>query len=263
MAPGWIDCGLNLPPADQLARFKSELDAAEEAGVSRFVIISSNVEESQRAVEFAAQDKRCVVTVGVHPHQAAEVTPSFIADLKALTEHPSVRAIGECGLDYNRNYSPPEAQRRVFAAQVELAIECGLPLYLHERDALADQGAILEPAMASLSAAFTHCFTGDSAALQVYQELGCYIGVTGWVCDERRGQDLANALPGIAQDKLLLETDAPYLLPRTLKPKPKSRTNKSEYIAHIAEHVARLRNQPVDQLQQYTTANAERLFGHW
>lgn len=259
----WTDCGVNLPPDQQLDSFTQQLDAAYEQGVTRFVLIASDVAEARRAVAFAEQDSRCVVTAGVHPHQAAAVSSTFINELRELASHPLVRAIGECGLDYNRNFSPPEDQRRVFAAQVELAIECGLPLYLHERDALHDQLAILSPAMAELSAAFTHCFTGDSASLQAYQALDCYIGVTGWVCDERRGQDLANAVPGISAQRLLLETDSPYLLPRTLRPKPKSRHNKPEYVSHIGEFTANLRGESPVQLATLSRANASRLFGDW
>ncbi|RUO29338.1 hydrolase TatD [Aliidiomarina sedimenti] len=259
----WIDCGVNLPPDNELARFRDELDAAEEQGVGRIVLIASDVAETRRAIAFAEQDPRCIVTAGVHPHQAAQVNDSFIADLKTLSQHPSVRAIGECGLDYNRNYSPPDIQRRVFAAQVELAIETGLPLYLHERDALGDQLAILQPAMAELSAAFTHCFTGDVEALAAYQDLGCYIGITGWVCDERRGQHLAEAVPAIDSSRLLLETDAPYLLPRNVRPRPKSRRNKPQYLVHIATYVAERSAIESGQLQRTTYQNAMRLFGAW
>lgn len=259
----WVDCGVNLPAAQELDSFRMQLDAACEVGVTRFVLIASDLSEARRAIEFAEKDSRCVVTAGVHPHQAASVDDDFIAQLRELIQHPCVRAIGECGLDYNRNYSPPQVQRRVFAAQVELAVETGLPLYLHERDALDDQLAILSPARHAISAAFTHCFTGDSASLQAYQALDCYIGVTGWVCDERRGMDLANAVPGIANERLLIETDSPYLLPRTLRPRPKSRHNQPQHVTHIGEFVAHLRGEDVDQLALASSANAVRLFGQW
>ena len=259
----WVDCGVNLPADTALESFRQQLDDAEANGVSRFVLIASDVAETRRAIEFAQQDPRCIVTAGVHPHQAAHVEDNFIDELRQLAQHPAVRAIGECGLDYNRNFSPPQMQRRVFAAQVELAIETGLPLYLHERDALEDQVAILTPAMAELKAAFTHCFTGDSASLQAYQAIDCYIGVTGWVCDERRGQDLANAVPGIASERLLIETDSPYLLPRTLRPKPKSRQNQPRHVAHIGEFIADLRGESTAQVAYVSSANASRLFGNW
>ena len=259
----WIDCGVNLPSAEAIGEFKAMLDEASHEGVERFVLIATNVDESHRAVEFAEQDDRCVVTVGVHPHQAAQAPADFIVQLKALAQHPRVRAIGECGLDFNRNFSPPDVQRRVFAAQLELAVETQLPVYLHERDALHEQLEMLRPLMANLPGAFSHCFTGGCEALTAYQALGCYIGITGWVCDERRGQSLAEAVPSIDAQRLLLETDAPYLLPRTLKPRPKSRTNHAKHVAHIGAHVAKLRGQKAAELAASTSDNAARLFGAW
>jgi TatD DNase family protein len=263
MSAGWVDAGVNLPADEKLDRFRAELDAATDAGVDRFVLIASDVAETRRVIEFAETDSRCVVTAGVHPHQAGDTTANFIDELRELAQHPAVRAIGECGLDYNRNFSDPADQRRVFAAQVELARELGLPVYLHERDALQDQLAILKPARADLSALFTHCFTGDVHALQAYQELDCYIGITGWVCDERRGQDLAQAVASIDSQRLLVETDAPYLLPRTLRPRPKSRHNQPKHVAHIGAHVGTLRDQSSAEIQALSTHNALRLFGTW
>lgn len=252
-----------MPPQEQLDGFRQSLQRAAEKEVTRFVLIASDLDETRRAIAFAEQDSRCIVTAGIHPHQAAKAPADFIQQLKALAEHPAVRAIGECGLDYNRNFSPPEVQRRVFSAQVELAAELQLPLYLHERDALQDQLAILKPARSELVAAFTHCFTGDNHALEAYQALDCYIGITGWLCDERRGQDLAGAVGYIDSQRLLVETDAPYLLPRNIRPRPKSRHNEPAYLPYIGERLAELTDHPLTQLQQLTTANAQRLFGDW
>lgn len=263
MPASWIDAGVNLPGDDKLERFRAELDAAAAAGVTRFVLIASDVAETRRAIEFAESDARCVVTAGVHPHQAGDTTTDFIDELRDLARHPLVRAIGECGLDYNRNFSTPTDQRRVFAAQVDLACELKLPLYLHERDALTDQLAILRPARDEVPALFTHCFTGDVHALQAYQELDCYIGITGWVCDERRGQPLAQAVSSIDGQRLIIETDAPYLLPRTLRPRPKSRHNQPKHVAHIGAQVASLRDQEPDEVRALSTHNALRLFGTW
>lgn len=263
MSTGWIDAGVNLPPERELERFRRELDNAEAEGINRFVLIASDITETERAIRFAEQDLRCVVTAGVHPHQAASVADDFMVALRDLSQHERVRAIGECGLDYNRNYSPPDIQRRVFAAQLELAIERNLPVYLHERDALNDQVAILAPLRAELKAAFTHCFTGDSDALETYQRLDCYIGITGWVCDERRGQALVQAVPAIDNQRMIVETDAPYLLPRTLRPRPKSRHNQPRYVPHIGESLARLRGQSGNEVQALTRTNTQRLFGVW
>ncbi|WP_113907790.1 TatD family hydrolase [Aliidiomarina celeris] len=257
----WVDCGLNLLSSQFTAPEQVLRDAM--PAVNRFVLISSNLNESAQGIEACERWPGCIVTVGVHPHQADHVQDQELTRIREWAQHPHVRAIGECGLDYNRNFSAPARQRQVFAQQVALAVELQLPLYLHERDALQDQLAILNEHAGHLPPLFVHCFTQGIDALEAYQAFDAYIGVTGWVCDERRGAELQSAVPFIHADRLLLETDAPYLLPRTLKPKPKSRVNRPQYLPHIAEQVAALRQTSVAALAASTTANASRLFGHW
>ncbi|HVJ30057.1 MAG TPA: TatD family hydrolase, partial [Gammaproteobacteria bacterium] len=158
-------------------------------------------------------------------------------------------------------YSPREAQRRAFAAQLELAAEAHKPVFLHQRDAHDELVAMLAPKRASLVGGVAHCFTGGPKELQAYLGLDLYVGVTGWVCDERRGAELRAAVPLIPLDRLLVETDAPYLLPRDLEPPPRGRRNEPQFVAHVLERVAALLEQPVDVVARATTANAERLFG--
>jgi TatD DNase family protein len=137
----------------------------------------------------------------------------------------------------------------------------GKPVFLHERDAHEELVAMLTPVRASLASGVAHCFTGGPEELAAYLELDLYIGITGWVCDERRGAALRAAVPRIPLDRLLLETDAPYLLPRDLAPKPTGRRNEPQFLAHVLERVAALRELPVELVAQASTANAERLFG--
>ncbi|HLV47526.1 MAG TPA: TatD family hydrolase [Aliidiomarina sp.] len=257
----WVDCGINLL-SSQFPERESVLNNSLPQ-VNRFVLIASDVAESEQVAAFNARVQGCIGTAGVHPHHADETTACFTQRLRELAEQKSVRAIGECGLDYNRNFSAPKRQREVFAEQVALAVELQLPLYLHERDALVDQLAILNEHQGQLPPLFVHCFTQGPEALVAYQALDAYIGVTGWVCDERRGVALQQAVPLIKSNRLLLETDAPYLLPRSLRPKPKSRVNEPKWLPHIAETVARLRQTDVHCLATETTANALRLFGEW
>ncbi|CUS48132.1 MAG: TatD family hydrolase [Idiomarinaceae bacterium HL-53] len=258
----WIDCGLNLL-SSQFADPETVLASAVAANVSQFVLISSDLQESEAVAAFCAGRQDCIGTAGVHPHQAEQVADGTLEQLFALAEQPHIRAIGECGLDYNRNFSPPKVQRTVFAKQVEIAVQLQLPLYLHERDATDDQIAILAEHQGSLPPLFVHCFTQGREALERYQAFDAYFGITGWVCDERRGKELAQAVPLIRQDRLLLETDAPYLLPRTLRPKPTSRINYPHYLPHVGEYVARLRETSVKELAEQVNQNAYRLFGEW
>jgi TatD DNase family protein len=172
-----------------------------------------------------------------------------------------VAAIGECGLDYNRDFSPRDKQRECFEAQIDLAAELGKPLFLHERDAFADFSAILKKKRGAVSRAVVHCFTGGEKELETYLELDCYIGITGWICDERRGAHLIPLVKKIPPDRLLLETDAPYLLPRNLPGNKRNGRNEPRYLVHIAAFVAAILGKAPEVLAAETFANSRRFFG--
>jgi TatD DNase family protein len=197
----------------------------------------------------------------VHPHHAVDFDAHTTAALRSLLANPKLVAVGECGLDFFRDYSPREAQRRAFAAQLELAAEVGKPVFLHQREAHEEFLALLEPVRARLAGGVAHCFTGGPAELAAYLELDLHIGVTGWVCDERRGAELRAAVPRIPLERLLVETDAPYLLPRDLTQKPRDRRNEPQFLPHVVARVAALMGRPAELVAEATTANAERLFG--
>ena len=199
-------------------------------------------------------------TAGVHPHHAKDWQAEDYATLKALASSKNVIAIGEAGLDFNRDFSPRPQQEAVFIAQIQLAIELQLPLFLHERDAHERLLAILKNHKDQLPNTVIHCFTGDKTALFNYLDLGCHIGITGWVCDERRGTELQKLVKEIPNDRLMIETDGPYLLPRNLKPKPKSRRNEPQYLPHIARTIADLREESFEAFAQQTTQNTQRFF---
>lgn len=256
-----VDIGLNLG-SDRFDRDRDAVIArALAAGVSRLVLTGTSVAESAEVLRLArAHAPHCLATVGVHPHGAAQLDAAGLERLRALLREPGVAAVGETGLDFNRMFSPAEAQERAFLWQIGLAGETGLPLFLHERDASERQRAILRATRDSWTGGVLHCFTGSRDALFGYLDLGLYIGITAWVCDERRGQELALLVKEIPVDRLLLETDAPWLLPRDLPQKPKDRRNEPAFLPHIAAVVARLRGEDVEALAAATTANAQRLF---
>lgn len=257
-----IDIGANLTHDSFDADREAVLARAAAAGVARIIVTGTTVTSSVQAAALCeAHPERLFATAGVHPHHAAEFDAHTANALKSLLENPKVVAVGECGLDYFRDYSPRDAQRAAFAAQLELAAEVRKPVFLHQRDSHDDFVAILEPARADLVGGVAHCFTGGPRELEAYLDLGLYIGVTGWVCDERRGAELRSAVPLIPLDRLLIETDAPYLLPRDLAVKPQSRRNEPHYLTHVLERVAELLGQPAADVARATTANAERLFG--
>jgi TatD DNase family protein len=257
-----IDIGANLTHDSFDADRDAVLARAAAAGVARIIVTGTSVTSSAQAVALCeAHPRTLAATAGVHPHHAAEFDTHTTAALRRLLANPAFVAVGECGLDYFRDYSPRDAQQRAFAAQLELAAEVGKPVFLHQRDAHADFVAMLEPLRAALAGGVAHCFTGGPQELEAYLALDLYVGVTGWVCDERRGAELRAAVPLIPRERLLIETDAPYLLPRDLVPKPKTRRNEPQLLAHVLERVAMLRNEPAADVARATTANAERLFG--
>lgn len=257
-----IDIGANLTHDSFDADREAVMERAARAGVSHFVVTGADLEHSRAAIDLAARwPGRVSATVGVHPHHAADFDAALEAELNRLLAAPGVAAAGECGLDYFRDFSPRGAQRRAFEAQVELGIRHGLPLFLHQRDAHEDFIAVLDGYEGRLPRTVVHCFTGGAEELEHYLERGFYIGITGWICDERRGRHLLDIVGRIPAGRLMLETDAPYLLPRDLNPRPKTRRNEPMWLAHIAEVVAKARGESIAVLAEHTTAAARTFFG--
>jgi TatD DNase family protein len=257
-----IDIGSNLTHDSFAPDRDAVIARALEAGVRRQIVTGADMVSSNQAATLAAAHPAYLSsTAGVHPHHAQSFDVSRHAELKELLHQPGVVAVGECGLDYCRNFSPPEAQRAAFVAQLKIAADTRKPVFLHQRDAHDDFTAILKDFRAALPGGVAHCFTGGRRELEDYLALDLYIGVTGWVNDERRGLSLRDAVPHIPSDRLMLETDAPYLLPRDLAPRPKSRRNEPCYLPHIAAAIAQLRGQTAEQIAASTTDNAGRFFG--
>jgi TatD DNase family protein len=255
----FVDIGANLTHASYGTDAGEVISRARQAGVSRIVVTGTSEEESRRALALAAAHSGLYATAGVHPHNARDWSPASAGALRALARDPKVVAIGECGLDFNRNYSPHPAQEDCFVAQLELGRALKKPLFLHSRDAHPRFAEILKAS--KVEAAVAHCFTGERDELRAYLDLGLYIGITGWICDERRGRHLLELVREIPRDRLLLETDAPYLTPRDLHPQPKARRNEPAFLPHIAQAVARAAGRSLEEIAEDTTRNAQRLFG--
>ena len=252
-----IDVGANLTHAAFRADLDEVVARARDAGVSPVVVTGTTVDESRSALEIASRFD-LYATAGVHPHHARDCSPATISELRDIASHPRVVAIGECGLDFNRNYSPRPDQEKWFVAQLELGIELGKPLFLHSRDAHPRFAGILEHH--EVKKAVAHCFTGGKEELHAYLDLGLYIGITGWICDERRGRHLLELVREIPRDRLLLETDSPYLTPRDLRPQPRGRRNEPAFLPHIAQTVARAVGRPAAEVAAETSRNARTLF---
>ena len=254
----YLDIGLNLM-SSQFAGREEEISAGAALQGVDFIITGSDPESSLRAAEYAAAHPGSHFTAGVHPHAASSCKEDTIERLRALQARPGAVAVGECGLDYDRMYSPMETQKYWFERQIELAEECKKPLFLHEREAFRDFAEILERHPGAASRAVVHCFTGSRRAALRYLELGCYIGITGWICDKRRNEDLLDAMEVIPPERLMAETDAPYLLPRGIR--GLKNPNRPENIRYVVARMAEAVGLPEEEMRRIVLKNAETFFG--
>ena len=260
--PTLIDIGINLAHGSYDADRAQVIERARAAGVAHMIVTGSSIPSTRRAIELVEEHPGILrATAGVHPHHASEFTGQQREELGVLLQATQVCAAGECGLDYFRNFSPRAEQQRAFREQLELAVSSRRPVFLHQRDAHADFVAILRDYLPRLPAGVAHCFTGTGTELEEYLQLGLYIGITGWINDERRGRQLQELVSRIPAERLMLETDGPYLLPRDLSPRPATRRNEPMFLAHILATVARLRKESPDSLAQQTSDNARAFFG--
>ena len=259
---GLVDIGANLGHESFDRDREQMLARAREAGVVQIVVTGASETESATALGVArAVPGVLFATAGVHPHHAREWHSGSAAALERLASEREVVAIGETGLDFNRDFSPRPDQERALEAHLELAAGLAMPVFLHERDAHERFLAIVARWRARLPRAVIHCFTGDEAALDAYLDLDLHVGVTGWICDERRGLHLREAIGRVPPDRLMIETDAPYLLPRDLVPKPKTRRNEPMHLPHILRAVAAAVGREPDAVARSTSETARRFFG--
>ena len=260
-----IDIGANLAHESFAGDLFAVLDRAWAAGLQAIVLTGSCAASNARVAELAAtRPERLHATAGLHPHYAEQWTPALAAQLQRLAALPQVVALGECGLDYFRDLSPRPAQRAAFIAQLDLAVATGKPVFLHQRDAHADFLAILRDYRPRLAGAVVHCFTDTGEALDDYLALDCHIGITGWICDERRGGGLIDIVGRIPDARLMIETDAPYLLPRNVPreiSRPMGRRNEPAMLPWVCEAVAAARGQTAAAVASATTETARCFFG--
>ncbi len=262
MSLQFIDIGVNLTHESFAEDLAEVLKRAHTQGVVNQIITGASLASSEQAIALCEKypEYELFSTVGVHPHEARTFNATTQAQLAELLKHPKVKALGEMGLDNHRDYSTPAQQIIAFEKQLELAANSQLPLFVHEREAYPQLYSLLKNYRSDLAEIVVHCFTGEQTALFSYLDLDCHIGITGWICDERRGTHLCELVPNIPLHRLMIETDAPYLIPRDLKPKPNSSRNEPHYLPHIAEKIAQCYKKPVREIAQATTATAKAFF---
>ncbi|NRA60148.1 MAG: TatD family hydrolase [Psychrobium sp.] len=256
-----IDIAVNLTASALSDKVEMIVNEAREAHVSSMITLGCDIASSQQALLLAQQYPGSIyATAGIHPHDAKSFDDNSLSVLKELLAQPEVVAVGECGLDFNRDFSPREQQIYAFEQQLELAATLNMPVLMHQRDAHDRFIEIFKRYQSDIPKAVLHCFTGTKEELQACVELDLYIGITGWICDERRGLHLLESVSLIPDNRLLLETDSPYLLPRDLQPKPKKRNNMPKYLPHIAKTVAQARGQSYQQLTRNCYKNSTEFF---
>jgi len=260
-----IDIGVNLTAKSFKKDISQVIERAQLAGVFRMGVTGTNLQHSDAAIELCEQYPEVLFsTAGIHPHHASEWDDKTAQEIHSMAQLNCVKAVGECGLDYNRNFSNPKDQRKVFEAQLELAADLQLPVFLHQRDAHEDFLNILSRWRDKLSGGVAHCFTGTVEEAQSYIELDLMIGITGWLCDERRGQDLQQAVKNIPLERIMIETDAPYLLPRdlpkTLSKALRERRNEPLVLPHVCSALAKYKKLDEKTVVLQTTQQALAFF---
>jgi TatD DNase family protein len=224
------------------------------------IITGTSLAGSQEALRVAREyPDQLFATAGVHPYDSRNCTEDTISELRRLATQEEIVAIGECGLDFNRDFSPRPQQEEWFEAQVALAEELQMPLFLHERDAQQRFCEILTGVRKKVPAVL-HCFTGTREELKAYLDMDLHIGITGWICDERRGTHLRELVREIPLDRLMIETDAPFLLPRAIPTKPKDGRNEPAFLPHVLQMVADCLGRPIVEVADMTTKAAGKFF---
>lgn len=235
----FIDIGANLTKSKFASKLDSILKNAFDDNIYAIIITGTAIENSEAARILVEKysNYNLYFTVGIHPHDAKTFDKNSIAIMEKLLSHEKCKSVGETGLDYNRMFSTKEVQIESFKAQIELAIKYKKPLFLHDRDASDDFYNILNSYKSQFEEhnikLVVHCFTGDKATVKKYLELGAYIGITGWICDERRNEELLEAINEIPEDKLMIETDCPFLSPSKM-----IKMNEPKYLKYVFEKVA-------------------------
>ena len=246
-------------------RFDKDLDEVINRAVAnkitKFGLICSRMSDVNKLLKIYEQySKNMFYTIGVHPHHANEINDDYLKKLKDEITTNNPHAIGETGLDFFRNLSTYEEQIYAFEEQIKIAIDTDKPLFLHQRDSHDDFIKILRKYSSDISKAVVHCFTGTQEQLDDYLELDFYIGVTGWICDEKRNVELRKTIKNIPLEKLMIETDCPYLIPKNLVEKPKNNRNEPSNLNHIINEIAELMEIDIDILRKQTFVNTINYF---
>ena len=253
----YYDIGLNLF-CKQFPEPEIIIQEAENNGVCCILTGTDNKENTK--IDNFVKSHNTFGTAGIHPHNADRARQEDFNQIEQiLSENKKIVAVGECGLDYDRMFSTKENQIRCLEKHIVLAEKLGKPLFLHERSAADDFIRRFKKHPDICKKSVVHCFTGDKETLDKYLSMGFSIGITGWICDDRRAKELREAVRNIPLDRILVETDAPYLTPKNVQ--GLDRTNVPQNIIYVVKELAKYMKVSEEDLIDNAKKNTERLFG--
>ena len=255
-----IDIGANLLDNELLKNFNSIINRSKKSNIKKIIITSSSIDDTHKSKELIDREPDYLyTTVGFHPHNAKDYQDKYYSQMKELCKLEYVKAIGECGLDYKRNYSTKTQQIYCFQSHLELASQVNLPMFLHEREAHTDFFNLIRQYIHQVEDVVVHCFTGNKKSLSNYLDIGCYIGITGWITDPKRGYHLHDIIKYIPDDRLMIETDSPYLLPFSEGINNKSYNEPSNLI-FVLEEIASILKKDKEELSSQIYTNTCKFF---
>ena len=254
----YFDIGANLTHESFDKDLITVIEEAKQNNVKKICITSTSIEDTRVSLKLLENDQDFFITTcGIQTHYANTFEESNIREIKELSEHPSVKAIGETVLDFNRNYSKKDNQILCFKSQIEVAQDLNLPLFLHQRDAHKDFMNCFSNIDLKINAV-VHCFTGEKEEFYEYLDKGFWIGFTGWICDPVRGKHMIDLIANMPLERIMIETDSPYLLPKNLK--IKGRRNEPKFIVEVAKKIAKLQNKDLEEITQIFFENSQKFF---
>ncbi len=262
----YIDIGINLTNKQFNNEIPQIIRNAIEAGVGQMILTGTSVKNSEESANLATKyPAELFATAGIHPHDAKHFDGESISRLRKLLEQSHVVSVGECGLDFDRDFSPRPVQEKCYEAQLQLAVEVQKPLFLHERAAFTRFNSITDNFLSKLPKAVVHCFTGNLQEAKTYLDKGFYLGFTGAISDVRRFEHLKEVVKYVPSDRLLIETDAPFMLPKNITKnliaKYHERRNEPAFLTFVAETAAQFKGVSIEEVARQTTQNAKLFFG--
>lgn len=256
----YIDIGINLTNKQFYNEHEEIINRALDQGIEQMILTGTSVRGSKESAEIAEEYPEILYsTAGIHPHDAKSFTGESIGELRKLLKQDHVISVGECGLDFDRDFSPRPIQERCYKAQLELAIEVNKPLFLHERSAFKRFNDLTDEYLSQLPKAVVHCFTGTLNEAKTYLDKGFYLGFTGAISDEKRFKHLEDVIKYVPLDRMMIETDAPFMLPKNM-PRMQNRRNEPSFLPFVAQTIAHLKKISIAEVAEETTETGRSFF---